>query len=133
MTAIKTLPLEDCMEAIIDYRGKSPSKTTYGVPLVTAKIIKGGRIAPAEEFIAEEDYENWMSRGIPRDGDVVLTTEAPLGEVAQLDGSKVALAQRRRRVDADHLTRAWRAPKDVRSYWAAPLNAMASSFDEGLR
>jgi hypothetical protein len=28
------------------------------------------------------------------EGDVVFTTEAPLGEVAQLDGHRVALAQR---------------------------------------
>lgn len=31
---------------------------------------------------------------MPKQGDVVLTTEAPLGEVAQLQNSKVALAQR---------------------------------------
>ena len=90
----RTLPLEECMAAIIDYRGKTPTKTTFGVPLVTAKIVKGGRIEPAEEFIAESDYESWMRRGMPEKGDVVMTTEAPLGEVAQLDGRKVALAQR---------------------------------------
>ncbi|MDR1497395.1 MAG: restriction endonuclease subunit S, partial [Puniceicoccales bacterium] len=82
------------MAAIIDYRGKSPTKTTQGVPLVTAKIIKGGRIEPPDEFIAEEDYDSWMQRGLPQKGDVVMTTEAPLGEIAQLDGSKIALAQR---------------------------------------
>jgi len=90
----KTLPLEDCMAAIIDYRGKSPDKTTFGVPLVTAKIVKGGRIEKPEEFIAEEDFDEWMCRGMPMPGDIVMTTEAPLGEVAQLDGRKVALAQR---------------------------------------
>jgi type I restriction enzyme S subunit len=90
----KTLPLEDCMAAIIDYRGKSPDKTTFGVPLVTAKIVKGGRIEQAEEFIAEKDFDNWMRRGMPKAGDIVMTTEAPLGEVAQLDGRRVALAQR---------------------------------------
>jgi type I restriction enzyme S subunit len=88
------LPLEDCMDAIIDYRGKSPNKTSAGVPLVTAKIVKGGRILPPEEFIAEKDYGSWMRRGMPTAGDVVMTTEAPLGEVAQLDGRRVALAQR---------------------------------------
>ncbi|MCG8018638.1 MAG: restriction endonuclease subunit S, partial [Candidatus Thiodiazotropha sp. 'RUGA'] len=88
------LPLEDCMEAIIDYRGKTPKKTTSGVPLITAKIIKGGSIQPVTEFIAEDDYETWMRRGIPNPGDIVMTTEAPLGEVAQLDDRKVALAQR---------------------------------------
>jgi type I restriction enzyme S subunit len=86
--------LEDCMEAIIDYRGKTPKKTDAGVPLITAKIIKNGRVLPFTEYIAEDDYDSWMTRGFPEAGDVVLTTEAPLGEVAQLDGQKVALAQR---------------------------------------
>ncbi len=90
----QTLPLEACMGAIIDYRGKSPEKTTFGVPLITAKIVKGGRIERPEEFIAEADFDKWMRRGMPQHGDVVMTTEAPLGEVAQLDGRKVALAQR---------------------------------------
>jgi type I restriction enzyme, S subunit len=89
-----TIPLEECMAAIIDYRGKSPEKTTFGVPLVTAKIVKGGRIEKPEEFIAEVDFDVWMRRGMPKPGDIVMTTEAPLGEVAQLDGRKVALAQR---------------------------------------
>jgi type I restriction enzyme S subunit len=82
------------MAAIIDYRGKSPEKTTSGVPLVTAKIVKGGRIEKPDEFIAEEDYDDWMRRGMPEAGDVVMTTEAPLGEIAQLDGKRIALAQR---------------------------------------
>lgn len=94
MSEWKTYQLEDCMAAIIDYRGKSPEKTTFGVPLVTAKIIKSGRIERPEEFIAETDFTKWMRRGMPKKGDVVMTSEAPLGEVAQLDGSKVALAQR---------------------------------------
>lgn len=86
--------LEDCMDAIIDYRGKTPKKTASGIPLITAKIIKDGRIQDVTEFIAEEDYESWMRRGVPEPGDIVLTTEAPLGEVAQLDDRKIALAQR---------------------------------------
>jgi type I restriction enzyme, S subunit len=94
MSEWRTLRLEDCMSAIIDYRGRSPNKTSTGVPLITAKVIKSGRIAPPDEFIDELDYEEWMSRGIPQTGDVVMTTEAPLGEVAQLDGRRVALAQR---------------------------------------
>ena len=86
--------LEDCMEAIIDYRGKTPQKTSSGIPLITAKIVKGGRIEEPTEFIAIEDYDLWMRRGIPRPGDVLITTEAPLGEVAQLRQQRIALAQR---------------------------------------
>jgi type I restriction enzyme S subunit len=87
-------PLENCVSAIIDYRGKSPRKTSAGVPLITAKIVKDGRIEPPTEFIADADYDAWMRRGLPESGDVLITTEAPLGEVAQLDDTKVALAQR---------------------------------------
>ncbi|MCO6438134.1 MAG: restriction endonuclease subunit S [Phycisphaerae bacterium] len=87
-------PVEECMAAIIDYRGKSPAKTTSGIPLITAKVVKGGRILNPDEFIAPQDFDQWMRRGLPHAGDVVMTTEAPLGEVAQLDGRRVALAQR---------------------------------------
>lgn len=86
--------LEDCMAALIDYRGKTPAKTSFGIPLITAKVVKGGRIELPDEFITVHDYETWMRRGIPKPGDVVITTEAPLGEVAQLGAERVALAQR---------------------------------------
>lgn len=88
------ISIEDAMDAIIDYRGKTPTKTSSGVPLVTAKIVKGGRIDTPTEFIAEADFESWMRRGMPKAGDIVITTEAPLGEVAQLDDRRIALAQR---------------------------------------
>ena len=82
------------MEAIIDYRGKSPNKTEAGIPLITARVVKNGQLLEPNEFIAEDGYNTWMRRGFPKPGDVLFTTEAPLGEVAQLDGRKVALAQR---------------------------------------
>ena len=91
----KEYELEDIIETFIDYRGRTPKKTNSGIPLITAKIVKQGRVNPATEFIKEEDYDGWMTRGIPLKGDVILTTEAPLGEVAQIkDTKKVALAQR---------------------------------------
>jgi type I restriction enzyme S subunit len=86
--------LENCMEAIIDYRGKTPQKTTSGIPLITAKVIKGGSIKAIQEYISPDSYDDWMRRGLPKAGDVLMTTEAPLGEIAQLDSRKVALAQR---------------------------------------
>ena len=84
----KFTTVEDGMEAIIDYRGKSPIKTSAGVPLVTAKIVKGGRIMPPDEYIAADDFDTWMRRGLPRKGDVVMTTEAPLGEMTWPHGGR---------------------------------------------
>lgn len=90
----KQVVLEDALDALIDYRGKTPKKVDKGIPLITAKVVKSGRILPMDEFIADEDYESWMVRGIPQVGDIVVTTEAPLGEVAQIKDANVALAQR---------------------------------------
>ena len=94
MSEWKEYILEDIIEKFIDYRGKTPNKTTNGVPLVTAKIVKNGSILPPNEFIAVEDYDKWMTRGLPEINDVVLTTEAPLGEIALIKDKNVALAQR---------------------------------------
>jgi type I restriction enzyme S subunit len=80
----------------IDYRGKTPVKTTSGVRLITAKNVKMGYLQETPmEFIAAASYKGWMTRGIPQKGDVLFTTEAPLANVAQLDtDEKVAFAQR---------------------------------------
>jgi type I restriction enzyme S subunit len=91
-----TLTIEEATDCLIDYRGKTPPKATSGIRLVTAKVVKGGQIhdEPAE-FIAADFYDEWMRRGLPKKLDVLLTTEAPLGEVAIIrDDARIALAQR---------------------------------------
>ena len=81
---------------IVDYRGKTPRKVDSGVFLVTAKNIRKGYIdyEKSQEFIDAEDYNNVMRRGLPEIGDVLITTEAPCGNVAQIDRENIALAQR---------------------------------------
>jgi type I restriction enzyme S subunit len=80
----------------VDYRGKTPKKADKGIFLVTAKNIKEGYIdyTSSQEFIDESDFDSVMSRGRVKIGDVLITTEAPLGNVAQVDRENVALAQR---------------------------------------
>jgi type I restriction enzyme S subunit len=80
----------------IDYRGRTPKKTVGGLRLITAKNVKKGRVQDApREFVSPSSYETWMTRGIPKRGDILFTTEAPLGNVAQLDtDDKVVFAQR---------------------------------------
>ena len=89
-------PLTKQLDSIIDYRGKTPKKVDEGVFLVTAKNIKDGKInyEASKEFVLLEEYEEIMHRGRPEIGDVLLTTEAPLGEVANVDRTDIALAQR---------------------------------------
>lgn len=66
----------------IDYRGKTPAKTSTGIPLITAKNIRMGFLSrEPREFISESTFEKWMTRGFPKPGDIFFTTEAPLGNV----------------------------------------------------
>jgi type I restriction enzyme S subunit len=90
------LHLRRVVEKFVDYRGATPNKTTSGMPLVTARNIKNGKIdmGLSQEYIREEDYDDWMVRGLPEIGDVLVTTEAPLGESAQVVNPEIALAQR---------------------------------------
>ena len=80
----------------VDYRGRTPEKVDDGVFLVTARNIRTGRIdyERSQEFTTVHDWEKLSARGKPEIGDVVITTEAPLGQVAQVDRLDVAFAQR---------------------------------------
>ena len=90
------VPLTKYLESIIDYRGRTPEKTEDGRFLVTAKNIRDGQIdyEISQEFTSEDEYQRIMTRGIPQISDVLFTTEAPLGEVANVDDVSIALAQR---------------------------------------
>lgn len=84
------------LSSIVDYRGRTPTKVDEGVFLLTARNIRNGKMdyIASQEFIPESEYEDVMRRGKPELGDVVFTTEAPLGQVANMDRTDVALAQR---------------------------------------
>lgn len=91
----KTYTMEDALEAIIDYRGKTPKKSEKGIPTLSAKSVKNNHIDyDSCYYISSDEYKRFMVRGLPQIGDVLLTTEAPLGMVAQLDRNDVGIAQR---------------------------------------
>lgn len=80
----------------IDYRGKTPKKVESGIPLITAKNVRFGYINRQPcEYVTQEEYKSWMTRGFPKLGDLLFTTEAPLGNIAIVDIEEpFALAQR---------------------------------------
>ena len=91
----KTYTMEDALEAIIDYRGKTPKKSESGIPTLSAKTVRNNFIDYNNcYYISEEEYKRFMVRGFPKVGDILLTTEAPLGMTAKLNRADVALAQR---------------------------------------
>ncbi len=91
----KTQPLERDV-LFMDYRGKTPLKAERGIRLITARNVRMGFISrEPQEFVDAVSYDKWMTRGFPMKGDVLFTTEAPLGNVAQLDtDEKLVIGQR---------------------------------------
>jgi len=91
----EVLRVESILDNIIDYRGKSPPKSEMGIPLITAKNVRKGFIdKEPREYIYEDQYDMWMVRGTPKFGDIFITTEAPLGNVAKVPKYKFAIGQR---------------------------------------
>lgn len=94
------MPLGDALEVLIDHRGKTPKKlggdwSFSGHRVVSALNIKNSTIDDNEHhFISDELYERWMKEKL-RAGDVILTSEAPTGEVAYVSRDhEWALGQR---------------------------------------
>ena len=79
----------------IDYRGKTPKKLTDGIPLVTAKNVRMGyNDYSVKDFISAEEFKLRQSRGISHKGDLLFTTEAPLGNVSLADFDCFSTGQR---------------------------------------
>ena len=110
----------------VDYRGRTPEKVDAGVFLVTARNIRNGIIdyGRSREFTTEDDWIKLSNRGRPNIGDVIFTTEAPLGQIAQVDRTDVAFAQRILKFQANE--------KLVTNDFLAQL-MMSASFQHSLR
>jgi len=83
--------LEEVVDDILDRRGVTPLKlggdfTSSGHRVISAKVVKCGRIqldADEPRYISTSIYQKWMRTPLCQ-GDVIMTSEAPLGELAFL-------------------------------------------------
>lgn len=92
----------DLVQHVIDFRGRTPKKLgmDWGggdILALSANNVQPGGIDVSREayFGSERLYRKWMTSGETRTGDVLLTMEAPLGNVAQIpDSRRYILSQR---------------------------------------
>ena len=100
--AWEVLPISQVSQNIIDYRGRTPRKLGMdwgggGIPALSARNVKMGYInfEDGTYFGSEALYKRWMTSGDAKKNDIVITTEAPLGNVALIpDNRKYILSQR---------------------------------------
>ncbi|WP_169742288.1 restriction endonuclease subunit S [Arenimonas metalli] len=100
-TELQTTPLRRCLEKIIDYRGKTPKKLgsdwkNDGYRALSAINVKDSGLTSTETIrcVDSETYKKWMREEVRR-GDILLTSEAPAGEVMIWESDeKIVLSQR---------------------------------------
>lgn len=87
--------LDDLVGDILDRRGVTPLKlgsdfVQSGHRVISAKLIKNRHVdlgADEPRFVDDLTYNKWMRTPLQAD-DVILTSEAPLGELAYIDGPR---------------------------------------------
>lgn len=97
-----TKKFSECVEQILDHRGKTPKKLNMDwgngdILALSANNVKDGYIDTELEanYASELLYEKWMTTGDLDKGDIVMTMEAPLGNVTQIpDNKRYLLSQR---------------------------------------
>lgn len=99
---IKEYTLGDCVEMIIDYRGKTPQKmggdwVDNGYRVISALNVHGGFIDNEDQIrcVSQEIYEKWMKDEIKRNDCFLASEGASLGENTIWDSDeKIVLGQR---------------------------------------
>lgn len=90
--------IKSVCSSIIDCVNKTAKTVDYKTPykmLRTTNIKNGWVDVENVNYVTEEIYKKWTRRQVPEKGDVILTREAPLGEVGILrSDDKVFLGQR---------------------------------------
>ena len=94
--------LLDCIRKITDFRGRTPKKlgmdwSESGYLALSALNVKDGYIDFSQDvhYGDEALYDMWMSGNELHEGQVLFTTEAPMGNVAQVpDNKRYILSQR---------------------------------------
>lgn len=105
MSEWQDVVIEDLCSEITDCVNKTAPSVDYVTPykMIRTTNIKQGRINLDEvRYVTEETYKTWIRRGAPQLEDIILTREAPVGEVGMIRTSeKVFLGQRTMMYRAD--------------------------------
>lgn len=92
------VPIKDVCLLAVDCVNKTAPVVEYETPyrMLRTTNVRGGFVdADNTRFVTEETFVKWTRRGVPQKGDVILTREAPLGDVGRLTSDNtVFLGQR---------------------------------------
>ena len=72
-------------EKIIDCKNRTPPEMPDGFPVIRTPNVRNGEFVDADLLYTDEhSYLIWTMRGKPQVGDILITREAPVGEVCMI-------------------------------------------------
>src|SRR5262249_39792932 len=85
-----------CSAFVVDCHNKTAPYSEEGIILLRTTNIRNGKLnLIGSKFVSEQTYARWSARCPPEPGDILITREAPMGEVCIIpEGMKVCLGQR---------------------------------------
>ncbi|QIB65603.1 restriction endonuclease subunit S [Kineobactrum salinum] len=88
--------LMQCSLIIVDCHNKTAPYSDSGIVLLRTSNIRNGCILLDEvKYVTEKTFERWAARATPEAGDILITREAPMGEVCIIPKEpKVCMGQR---------------------------------------
>lgn len=89
--------IKDCLEFVVDNRGKTPPTTDDGFDLVEINAITGNGKYPnykvIKKHVSLETFEHGFRTGHPIIGDILIPTVGTLDAIAMADRSNICIAQ----------------------------------------
>ncbi|MGY6765662.1 restriction endonuclease subunit S [Faecalibacterium prausnitzii] len=88
--------IKELCDLVVDCPHSTPTWTEHGKIVIRNNNIKNGRIDfTSPSFTDDEHFAQRIKRAVPKAGDIVITREAPMGEVGMIpEGIKCCLGQR---------------------------------------
>lgn len=88
--------LQQCALMVIDCKNKTAPYAADGVRLIRTTNVRDGKLNSIDQrYVSPETYEIWSARAKPEPGDILITREAPMGEVCLIPSdTMICLGQR---------------------------------------
>ena len=138
---VRSTPLPELLEFVVDNRGRTAPTVEFGIPLIATNCIKDDQLYPAFEnvrYVDHDTYDHWF-RAHPEPGDILFVLKGSPGRVALVPDpvsfciaqDMVALRANRLLIDSRYLFYVLRSPSTRQLILNLHVGTMIPHFKKG--